>query len=77
MRNDMGKERGGRSHVDDVGIAFETGHQGGLHDGCFVVVPLLAFPVTGVFAGKHLRSLTVVRIIAQTVTQEPLMAKVR
>ena len=72
----VGKEWGGGRHVDDVGIALEAGHVGSLEDGSLVVVPLLSPAVTGIFASKHLRTLSVVGVVAQSVTEEPLFVAI-
>ena len=50
---DMGEERSVGGHVYKAGIAFNASHVGSLVERCLVVVPLLAFSVAGIFAGKH------------------------
>ena len=40
------------------------------------MVPLLALAVAGIFAGKHLWTLAVVHVVAQTMAQEPLFVAV-
>ena len=72
----MGEERGRGGHPHNVGIALEAGHEGGFEDGSLIVVPLLALAVTGVFAGKDLRPLAVVAVVAQAIGEEPLFVAV-
>ncbi len=73
---DMGEERSIGGHMDDVGITLDTRHVGCLIQGGFVVVPLLAVAMTGIFACKHTRPLAVVGVVAQAVTEEPLFVAV-
>ena len=44
---------------------------GGLQDSSLIVIPFLALTMTGILTGKHFRTLAIVRIITQSVTQEP------
>ena len=64
----MGKQRSIGCHIDDIGIALEICHESSLKDAGLVVVPLLALAVTSVLTSKHLRTLAVVALVAQTTT---------
>ena len=73
----VGKERGVGGHVHDVGIALQVGHEGSLQKRRIVMVPLVVvLAVTGVFAGKDFRSLAVIALIAQSMTEEPVFVTV-
>lgn len=72
----MGEERRRGGHVDDVGITLKTRHVGSLEDGSLVMVPLLTLAVAGILASKHLGPLAVVRVVAQTMREEPLLVAV-
>ena len=72
----MGEERGVGSHVDDIGIALDARHVGSLVERRLKVVPLLAFAVAGIFAGKHTGTLAVVGVVAQAVAEEPRLVAV-
>ena len=63
----MGKERSVGSHVHDVSIALNTRHVGSLVKRCLKMVPLLAASVAGILAGKHLGTLAVIGVVAQSV----------
>ena len=74
---DVGEEGSVSSHVDDVGIALDARHVGSLIERGLKVVPLLAVgTVAGIFAGKHTGTFAVVRVVAQTVGEEPLLVAV-
>ena len=72
----MGEEWGRGRHVNHIGITLETRHEGGFQKGGFIVVPLLALAVTGILAGKDLRTLAVVRVVTQSMRQEPLLVTI-
>ena len=40
------------------------------------MVPLLTVTVTSIFAGKDFRSLAIIGVVAQTVTEEPLFVTI-
>ena len=62
----MCEEWGIGCHIDHVGIALQIGHETSLKDRGLIVVPFLAFSMTGIFSGKDLRPLAVVVLVAQT-----------
>ena len=58
----------------DVGIALEVSHEGSLEERSVEVVPLAAVgTVASILAGKHLRTLAVVVVIAVTLAEEPVL----
>ena len=60
----------------DIGIAFQSGHEGCFEQGSMEVVPFLSFSVTSIFAGKYFRSFAVIVIIACSLTEEPAFGTV-
>ena len=63
----MREERSVGSHLHNVGVALDVGHEGSLVERCLEVVPLLALSVACILAGEHLRALAVVALVAQSV----------
>ena len=72
----MGEEWGIGGHVHNVGITLDARHVGCLVERGLEVVPLLSLAMAGVFAGKHLRTLAIIRVVAQTMTEEPLLVAI-
>ena len=67
----MSEKRSVCSHMDNIGITFQTGHKGSLEQGCVEMIPFLTFTVTSIFTGKNFRTFAVVIIITRTLSQEP------
>mgnify|MGYP007124146654 CR=1 FL=1 len=70
----VGEKRSVCSHVHDVGVAFQCGHESGFVDRSACVVPFhaVAVVVAGIFAGEHFRAVTVVVVIAVHAVFEPV-----
>ena len=82
----MGKQRSGRSHPYDVGIALQTRHEGSFAKSCFKSiltswyvdggVLVAALDMTGIFSGKHLRAFAIIVVIASCLREEPVLITV-
>jgi hypothetical protein len=73
----VSEERSISSHVYDIGIALEVGHECSLQERSVEVVPLTAVgTVASILTGKHLRTLAVVVVVAVTLAEEPALGTV-
>ena len=73
----MSEEGGIGSHVYDIGIALEVGHEGGLEERSIEVIPLATIgTMASILTGKHLRSLAVVVVVAVALAEEPALGTV-
>ena len=60
----MSQKRCVRSHIDHIGIALQSGHEGRFHQRCIEMVEFLAVgTVAGILTRKHLGALTRIVII--------------
>jgi len=78
----VGEEGCVGGHVDDVGIALEAGHDGGLAEcGLEDILTLghsdgFLLDVAGILAGKHLRALAAVGVVAGDILHEPVLVAI-
>ena len=72
---DMREQRRVGGHADDVGIAFQAGHESGFGKRAFEVVPVVDADdldaLRGVFAHEHFRALAIVVVVAVRIVEEP------
>ena len=69
----MGKEGCVCRHFHHVGITLQACHEGGFHQGCVEVVPLLASAMASIFACKHLRTFAWIAVVAVGTTVSPTL----
>ena len=72
----MGEQWGRGCHVDNIGIALKASHESSFENGCLIVVPFLAFSMTGIFSCKYFWTLSVVGVIAQSMGEKPFFVAI-
>jgi len=72
----MGEQRRIGGHVHDVGIPFHSGHEGCLQKGSVEMVPLLSAAMTRILAGKDLRPVAVITVIARPLAEKPTLGTI-